>query len=80
MKPPPKPNALLEIGVTIVAPAVVLMKLSGPEQLGPFGALVLGLAFPFAWGIWDGWRRRKLNWLAVLGVVSTLLTGGIGLL
>jgi hypothetical protein len=80
MKPPSKPNALFEIGVTIVAPAVVLMKLSGPERLGPLGALVLGLAFPFAWGVWDGWRRRKLNWLAVLGVVSTLLTGGIGLL
>ena len=80
MKPPPKPNTLLEIGVTIVAPALVLMKLSGPERLGPLNALLLGLAFPFAWGIWDGWRRRKLNWLAVLGVVSTLLTGGIGLL
>ena len=29
---------------------------------------------------WEGWRRRKLSWLAVLGVVSTLLTGGIGVL
>ena len=80
MKPASKPNVFFEIGVTIVAPAIVLMKLSGPERLGPLGALLLGLAFPFAWGVWDGWRRRKLNWLAVLGIVSTLLTGGIGLL
>jgi hypothetical protein len=44
------------------------------------GALVLALAFPVVWGLWDGWRRRKLNWLSVMGVFSTLLTGGIGLL
>ncbi len=80
MKPASKPNPLLEIAVTIIVPAIVLMKLSGADSLGPLRALLLGLAFPLGWGLWDGWRRRKLNWLAVLGVVSTLLTGGIGLL
>ena len=80
MKPASKPNPLLEIAITILVPALVLMKLSGADSLGPVRALVLALAFPLGWGLWDGWRRRKLNWLAVLGVVSTLLTGGIGLL
>ena len=80
MKPESKPNPLIEIAVTIIVPAVVLMKLSGADSLGPLRALALGLAFPLGWGLWDGWRRRKLSWLAVLGVVSTLLTGGIGLL
>ena len=78
--PAAKPNPLLEIGVTIALPALVLMKLSGPDRLGTLPALGLALAFPLGWGLWDGWRRRKLNWLSVLGVVSTLLTGGIGLL
>jgi intracellular septation protein A len=75
-----KPNPLIEIAVTIIVPAVILMKLSGEKGLGTLGALLLALAFPLFWGLWDGWRRRKLNWLSVLGVVSTLLTGGIGLL
>ena len=75
-----KPNPLLEIGITILVPALVLMKLSSTDSLGPLRALLLALAFPLAWGLWDGIRRHKLNWLAVLGVVSTLLTGGIGLL
>lgn len=75
-----KPNPLIEIAVTIIVPAVVLMKLSGADSLGPLRALMLALVFPLGWGLWDGWQRRKLNWLAVLGVVSTLLTGGIGLL
>jgi hypothetical protein len=77
---PNKPNALLEIAITIVIPAVILMKFSGAEQLGPLRALFAALAFPLGWGLWDGWRRRRLNWLSVLGVISTLLTGGIGLL
>ena len=77
---PSKPNALLEISVTIIAPALVLMKLSGETSLGPMKALLLALAFPLAWGLWDAWRRHKFNWLAALGVVSTLLTGGIGLM
>jgi hypothetical protein len=75
-----KPNPLLEIGITILLPAIVLMQLSGAERLGPLRALLLALAFPLAWGLWDAVKRRKLNWMAVLGVVSTLLTGGIGLL
>jgi hypothetical protein len=80
MKKDGKPNPLLEIGITVLLPAFILMKLSGPERLGTLGALLLALAFPVGWGVWDGIRRRKLNWLSVLGVVSTLLTGGIGLL
>jgi hypothetical protein len=77
---PAKPNPLLEIAVTIVLPGVVLMTLSGADRLGPVGALVAALALPLGWGAWDGWRRRRLNWLALVGIASTLLTGGIGLL
>jgi hypothetical protein len=80
MSKPDKPNPLFEIVVTIIVPAVILMKLSGDSSLGPMRALLLALAFPLGWGVWDGWRRHKLNWLSVLGVVSTLLTGGIGLM
>jgi len=75
-----KTNPLIELAVTIIMPSVVMMNFSSKERLGPIGALFLGLAFPLGWGIWEAWRKRKLNWLAVLGVVSTLLTGGIGLL
>lgn len=75
-----KSNSLLELAITVVIPAVVLMKFSGPEDLGAVNALLLALAFPFGWGAYDLARRRKVNLLAVLGIVSVLLTGGIGLL
>lgn len=75
-----KPNPLLELTITLIIPALILMKLSGPEDLGAASALVVALSFPLAWGVRDFWKHRKWNMFAVLGVVSTVLTGGIGLL
>ncbi len=75
-----KPNPLLEIAVTIIVPALILNYLSDASRLGTTGALLLALALPLGWGLWDWSQRKKLSWLAALGVVSTLLTGAIGLL
>ena len=73
-------NPLIDLLVAIVAPSVILMKWSGAQDLGAVGALLLALAFPLGWGARDLLRQRKLNFFAVLGLVSILLTGGIGLL
>jgi hypothetical protein len=78
--PPAKPNALTELLVSLIIPSLILMKLSGPEDLGAVNALLLALAFPLSWGIRDLITQRKLNPFAALGLVSILLTGGIGLL
>ena len=43
-------------------------------------ALVIGLAFPLGWGLFELVRYRKYNFIAVLGIVSVGLTGGIGLM
>jgi intracellular septation protein A len=75
-----KPNPLIELLVTLIIPSLILMKLSDPEDLGVVNALLLALAFPVLWGARDSISRRKLNLFAVLGLVSILLTGGIGLL
>jgi len=75
-----KPNPLVELTITLIIPALILMNLSGPEDFGAANALVLALSFPLAWGIRDFWNRRKINLFAALGVISTVLTGGIGLL
>jgi hypothetical protein len=75
-----KPSPLLELLITLIIPSLVLMKLSGPDDLGPAHALLLALAFPLAWGVHDWNRRKNINLFAALGLVSVLLTGGIGLL
>lgn len=78
--PTHKPRPLVDLVVSIVAPSVILMKLSGDEWLGAAGALVVALAFPLGWGLVELARYRKFNFIAILGLVSVLLTGGIGLL
>jgi hypothetical protein len=75
-----KNNTLVELLITLIIPSLILMKLSGPENLGAVFALLLALAFPLGWGVRDYLLQRKLNLLAGLGLVSILLTGGIGLL
>jgi len=79
-KAEPRESALLSLGINIAIPAVVLMKLSGEEALGPVGGLLVALAFPLVYGAWDFARRREWNLIPVLGFISVLLTGGIGLL
>ena len=73
-------NPLLEVAVTIVVPALILMRGSDADALGPINALLLALAFPVGWGLHELRRHGKPGWMAALGLVSVLLTGGIGLL
>lgn len=78
--PTHKPRPLIDLLVSIVAPSVILMKFSGDEHLGAAAALVAALAFPISWGTFELVRYRKFNFIALLGLISVILTGGIGLL
>ncbi|OZB17683.1 MAG: hypothetical protein B7X55_05960 [Rhodobacterales bacterium 34-62-10] len=76
-----KPTSpLTEVLIAVIVPSIILMQLSGPEDLGPVNALLLALAFPLGWGSRDLWLQSRINPFAVLGLVSIGLTGGIGLL
>ncbi|MDA7084988.1 MFS transporter [Pseudomonas sp. SA3-5] len=75
-----KPRPLVDLLVSILIPSLILMKLSGEARLGADGALILALAFPLGWGTFELVKYRKFNFIALLGLVSVLLTGGIGLL
>lgn len=79
-RPTHKPRPWVDLLVSIIIPSVILMKLSGDEYLGSVMALVIGLAFPLGWGLFELMRYRKYNFIAVLGVISVGLTGGIGLM
>ena len=56
---------------------------SSTQRLSPLvGSIILLLAilFPISYGIMDLIKRKKWNILAILGALSALLTGGIGLI
>ncbi len=78
--PTHKPRPMIDLLVSILIPSIILMKFSDPEHLGASGALIIALAFPLGWGVFELIKYRKFNVIALLGLVSVLLTGGIGLL
>jgi intracellular septation protein A len=79
-KPEHKPRPLIDLLVSIIIPSVILMKFSAENDLGPTGALIVALAFPISWGLFELLKYKKFNFIALLGLISVLLTGGIGLL
>ncbi|MBK1851543.1 MFS transporter [Marinobacter sp. 1-4A] len=78
--PDHKPRPWVDLLVSIIIPSVILMKFSGDQHLGSVNALILGLAFPLGWGLFELIRYKKKNFIALLGLISVGLTGGIGLL
>jgi hypothetical protein len=73
-------NLLLNLVCNIVAPTVVLMKFSSERWLGPIPGLVVALSFPVGYGLQDFIRRRKANFISIIGFASVLLSGGLGVL
>jgi hypothetical protein len=74
-----KESPLLSIGINIVVPVLILTKLSSDQYLGPVNSMLLALAFPLGYGIYDFTRSRKMNFIALLGFLSVLLTGAFSL-
>jgi len=77
---PAKENFLLNLTLNIIIPTLILTKFSGEKHFGPTYGVVVALAFPIAYGIFDFIKQKKINFFSALGVVSVLLTGGISLL
>ncbi len=73
-----KSSPLFEVVFNVLLPSFILMKFSGDEHLGTGLALLVALAFPIAYGGMELIRNKKFNFIAALGFVSVLLTGGIG--
>lgn len=71
---------LWNLGFNIVVPTLIL--LFAGDQLGwePWLVLVVALLGPLGYGTYELVAARKVNHVSVLGLVSVLATGGIGLL
>lgn len=78
--PPKRENMLVNLGFNVVAPTLILTKLSGEAYLGTTWAVVVALLFPITYGLRDFYQRGKINFFSGLGVFSVVMTGGISLL
>lgn len=70
-------NPFLNILFNVILPIVILNK--GGEYTSPQNALLIALAFPISYGIYDLIQRRKINYISILGLLNVLLTGGFAL-
>jgi hypothetical protein len=92
---PKRENMLINLSFNLLLPILILRKgddwLGKPlgELLGGVESdsmevasclLLLAILFPISYGTYDFIRRRKWNFLSILGALSALLTGGIGLI
>lgn len=77
---PKKESFLANLLLNIVIPTLILTKLSDDKYLGATWGLIVALAFPLGYGLYDFFTSRKFNFFSILGIVSVLLTGGISLL
>lgn len=79
-KPSSQPNPLADLVLTVVLPSLVLDQLSAPARLGPVGALIVSLLFPVVFAVWCWWKRAGWNLFSIIGFITVLLSGGLGLL
>jgi len=92
---PKRENMLINLSFNLLLPILILRKGDdwlGPglgKLLGGVSSdsmevasclLLLAILFPVSYGAYDFFRRRKWNFLSILGALSALLTGGIGLI
>lgn len=84
-----KENVWLNLGFNIAIPSLLLIK--GKKILELLGIDIstidlnlwifcLALLFPIIYGVYDLYIRRKWNIFSVIGILSVVFTGGIGLL
>ncbi|MBN2161642.1 MAG: hypothetical protein JXR25_17395 [Pontiellaceae bacterium] len=78
-----KPESpVISLLVNIVIPVCILTFMSKPDGmlgLGPVWALIIAVAFPVTHGIKTVITKKKADVLAIIGLVSVLLTGVFGL-
>jgi len=80
MPPPPKrENLWINLILNVVLPSLLLTK--GATWFGwtPPAVLITALTLPLVYGVYDFITRKKVNLFSIIGFVSVLITGAVGL-
>lgn len=78
--PPQRENLLVNLGCNVLLPSIILKWGSKAAAVGPRWALVIALAFPIGYFLYDLRARKKCNFISALGFFSILATGSFALM
>lgn len=77
---PSRSATLVQLLVSFVIPVIILARFSGEAQLGPARGMLLALAFPVGYEVYNFFTHKKPSYLSLFAIGGILLTGGISLL
>ncbi len=72
-------NIWVNLILNVVLPSILLTKGGKWLHLDPAPILIIALSFPLIYGIYDFITRKKVNMFSIIGFVSVLITGAVGL-
>jgi hypothetical protein len=75
-----KNNQLTIILFNIIIPLIILTRLSKDEYLGPVWGLVIALAFPLIYGLYEFIFQKQKSVISIIGFIGILFSGIIGLM
>lgn len=81
-------NPLISLMLNVVIPVIILTCLSKDRAaedakfyyLGPLWGLIVALLLPIGYGLHTLIKERRADFISIIGIVSVLLTGVIGIL
>ena len=74
-------NPWTNLLINVALPVLLLKKLPAvAPQLTPLQILIFAILPPMAFGLWDFYQQRKVNFYALIGLVNVTLTGGFAAL
>ncbi|MGA0333447.1 MAG: VC0807 family protein [Kiritimatiellia bacterium] len=79
MSAPKRENLWVNLILNVILPSLLLTKGGDWLRLEPAPVLITALSLPLVYGIYDFLTRKKINLFSVIGFVSVLITGAVGL-
>lgn len=75
-----RPSPFLQFLVNFIIPIIILTRYSSDSQLGPIKGMLLALAFPVAYEMYNVYKRKKFSMLSAIAIGGILVTGAMSLL
>lgn len=79
-QPHKEEHPMVSIMLNVVIPVIILTQMTKRTEIDPLWILIGALSLPVGYGIHTLVKERRADFISIIGIVSVLLTGVIGIL